>query len=106
MTGSMNQHVWHVGLFQELIAMTRQDEPGLKPGDPPLKGDNPFISQTAGVPSEFCHRMSALPSPLKSPAPMTCQAGPGLGPTEAPESLVSPSISQIAGWPSLPCHSM
>ena len=27
----------------------------------------PFISQIAGVPSSFCQRMSALPSPLKSP---------------------------------------
>jgi hypothetical protein len=28
----------------------------------------PFISQIAGLPSLPCHRMSDLPSPLKSPA--------------------------------------
>jgi hypothetical protein len=38
----------------------------------------PFISQIAGVPSLPCHRMSGLPSPLKSPLPLTCQLGPGL----------------------------
>ena len=38
----------------------------------------PFISQIAGVPLSFCHRMSALPSKLKSPVPSTCQLGPGL----------------------------
>ena len=37
----------------------------------------PFITQIAGVPSLFCQRMSALPSPLKSPVPATCQLGPG-----------------------------
>jgi len=34
------------------------------------------MSHTAGVPSAFCHRMSALPSPLKSPAPTACQEDP------------------------------
>jgi hypothetical protein len=37
----------------------------------------PFISQITGVPSSFCQRMSALPSPLKSPTPTACQLGPG-----------------------------
>jgi hypothetical protein len=43
----------------------------------------PSISHThtAGVPSVFCHSMSALPSPLKSPAPWICQDAPGLNPT-------------------------
>ena len=40
----------------------------------------PFISQIAGVPSSFCQRMSALPSPLKSPLPATCQVGRGVPP--------------------------
>ena len=44
----------------------------------------PFISQIAGVPSALCHRMSDLPSLLKSPVPLICQLGPGLRPTAAP----------------------
>src|SRR3954462_12376284 len=65
------------------------------------------INQIAGVPSLFCHRMSDLPSPLKSPLPLTCQLGPGLtGLTTFPESRLLPSISQIAGVPSLFCHRM
>jgi hypothetical protein len=32
----------------------------------------PFISQIAGVPSSFCQRMSALPSPL----PAACEVDP------------------------------
>src|SRR5258705_9132718 len=67
----------------------------------------PFISQTAGVPSLPCHRMSDLPSPLKSALPLTCQLGPGLnGPAAPTDTALVPSISQIAGVPSLPCHRM
>jgi hypothetical protein len=29
----------------------------------------PFMNQTAGVPSLFCHRISDLPSPFRSPVP-------------------------------------
>ena len=39
----------------------------------------PFISQIAGVPSSFRHRMSALPSPLKSPVPSIVPARPRIG---------------------------
>ena len=67
----------------------------------------PFISQIAGVPSLPCHRMSDLPSPLKSPLPLTCQLGPGLNePAALTVTAVVPSISQIEGVPSLPCHKM
>jgi hypothetical protein len=41
-------------------------------------------ARIAGVPSSFCQRMSALPSPLKSPMPATCQLGPGFRQTPAP----------------------
>ena len=44
---------------------------------PPPIGFIPFISQTATCPFAFCHRMSAWPSPLKSPVPMAFQLGPG-----------------------------
>ena len=43
----------------------------------------PFISQIATLPLVFCHRMSDLPSPLKSPVPAKCQLGPGSAPTTA-----------------------
>ena len=67
----------------------------------------PSISQIAGVPSSCCHRMSDLPSPLKSPVPLTCQLGPGLnGPAAPVDSAVEPSISQIAGVPSSFCQRM
>ena len=59
----------------------------------------PFISQIAGVPSLPCQRMSALPSPLKSPVPTTLQPGPGVVRAPAPTMLV-PFISQIADVPS------
>ena len=67
----------------------------------------PSISQIAGVPSSFCHRMSDLPSPLKSPVPLICQLGPGLNRAGgAPVIAFVPSISQIAGVPSSFCHRM
>src|SRR5262249_28757252 len=65
-----------------------------------------FISQMAGVPSVFCQTMSAIPSPLKSPAPITCQVDPGLAPASAPETRFVPSINQIAGDASLFCQRM
>src|SRR3984893_3833015 len=63
----------------------------------------PFISQIAASPLSFCHRMSARPSPLKSPVPLACQLGPGL-PTTAPPITLVPFISQIATEPSSFCH--
>src|SRR5205085_1459708 len=60
-------------------------------------------SQMAASPLEFCHRMSARPSPLKSPLPTACQLGPGLPRTALPITLV-PFISQIATEPSSFCH--
>jgi hypothetical protein len=44
-------------------ARTCHDGPGLKSRWAPLRKFAPFISHTAGVPSVFCHRISALPSP-------------------------------------------
>ena len=72
----------------------------------------PFISQMPGVPSSFCHRMSDLPSSLKSPSPLTCQLGPGLyghgpfGPAAPTVMAVKPFIRQIPAVPSLFCHRM
>src|SRR5438046_177916 len=60
--------------------------PGSRRGGPKDVTAVPSISHTAGVPSLFCHRMSALPSPLKSSASLACQVGPGLarpGPVES-----------------------
>jgi hypothetical protein len=51
------------------MASACHDEPGLINTDPDISV-LPFISHTAGVPSLFCHRMSALPAPSKSPVPM------------------------------------
>src|SRR4051812_47140651 len=63
----------------------------------------PFISQMAGVPSSPCHRMSDLPSPLKSPLPLICQLGPGLPePAALLDNRLPPFISQIEGVPSSP----
>jgi len=72
----------------------------------------PFISQMPGVPSSFCHRMSALKSSLKSPSPLACQLGPGLdghgafGPAGPTVTAVKPFMLQIPGVPSLFCHRM
>jgi hypothetical protein len=57
----------------------------------------PSISQIAGVPSLPCHKMSDLPSPLKSPLPSICQLGPGLNDPAAPiDTTCVPSIRQEA----------
>ena len=66
----------------------------------------PSISQIAGVPSSCCHRMSDLPSPLKSPVPLTCQLGPGLNEPTAPRSQHScrPSARSLASL--VFCHRM
>src|SRR5262245_40479731 len=85
--------------------MMCQSVPGLN--EPAAPNDItllPSINQIAGVPSLPCHRMSDLPSPLKSATPLTCQLAPGLnGPTAPANVALAPSISQIATLPSLPC---
>src|SRR6266545_334982 len=88
--------------------MMSQSAPGL-PGPTAPSTDTrlvPFINQIAGVPSVFCHRMSDLLSPLKSPAPSTCQLGPGVNPTFPADTTSVPFINQIAGVPSVFCHRM
>src|SRR5258705_11709626 len=82
-----------------------QEEPGLAK-DAPDRSDVPFISQIAGVPSVFWHAMSALPSPLKSPAPTTCHAEPGLNPATLPEVRFVPFMNQTTGVPSSCCQRM
>src|SRR5258705_4036268 len=85
-----------------------QSGPGLN--EPAVLTDRtlvPSISQIEGVPLLCCHRMSDLPSPLKSPVPLISQLGPGLnGPTAPTNVAWVPSISQTAGVPSWPCHRM
>ena len=54
----------------------------------------PSISQIAGVPSLPCHRMSDLPSPLKSPLPLICQLGPGLNEPAAPTATALRAVHQ------------
>src|SRR3954471_13112461 len=84
--------------------ITCQAAPGLKPTLAPERILLPSISQTAGVPSAFCHRMSALPSPSKSPLPIACHDGPGLKPTLVPETRLVPSSDQTAAVPSVFCQ--
>src|SRR5918997_683125 len=64
----------------------------------------PSICQIVVWPLVFCHRMSDLPSPLKSPVSIACQLGSTskIGP---PVTLVL-SISQIVVWPLVFCHRM
>src|SRR2546423_69665 len=82
-----------------------QHDPGLDSADPEISV-LPFISQTAGVPSLFCQRMSAWASALKSPAPTACQAEPGLNPATAPEETLVPFMNQSTGVPSSFCQRM
>src|SRR5882762_9888398 len=86
--------------------MTCQAGPGLTPTLVPPITPVPFISHTAAVPSTFCHRMSALPSPLKSPAPIACQADPGLEATFAPAIRLLPFMNHSATVPLLFCQRM
>src|ERR1051326_1821673 len=68
----------------------------------------PFISQIIGVPlllSTFWKRMSALPSALKSPAPITRQEAPGFV-SAALATTEVPFITQIIGVPFVFCHRM
>ena len=73
--------------------ITCQSDPGLNEPAAPIDTTSvPSMVQITGVPSSFCHRMSALLSQLKSPAPLISQLGPGLnGPTAPTEVLVVPS---------------
>ena len=93
-------------LLKSPLSLTCQAGPGLMPTGAAASTVRPFISQMPGVPSSFCHRMSAGPSKLKSPVPLMCQAGPGLVPTGLTETAVRPFISQMPGVPSSFCHRM
>src|ERR1700754_4961859 len=67
----------------------------------------PFISQIATLPNVSCHKMSLMPSPLKSPVPLI-DHGPGTLATNelfAFNTLV-PFISQIATLPDVSRHRM
>ena len=57
----------------------------------------PFINQISAWPLSFCHRMSDLPSPSKSPAPLTCQVGARIAADQGLLATVVPFISQICG---------
>ena len=60
----------------------------------------PFISQIATLPDVSCHRMSAMPSPLKSPVPTMLQLVGTLATNELfAFNTVVPFISQIATLP-------
>src|SRR5437588_781804 len=58
----------------------------------------PFAGSAAFAALLYCHRMSALPSPLKSPVASACQLGGGWAMT-GPAVGVVPFISQIAVSP-------
>src|SRR5262249_56615077 len=66
----------------------------------------PFISQIATLPLVSRHRMSHLPSPLKSPVPTMDQVVATF-PTPAALGFKTavPFISQIATLPLASCHS-
>src|SRR2546423_946323 len=73
---------------------------------------SPFAGSEASAASLYCHRISDLPSPLKSPVAMACQLGGGLAMIVSSVGAV-PFISQIAASPfagseasaaSLYCH--
>src|SRR5262245_39806956 len=82
-----------------------QDTPGLKYADPDMNEPS-FMSQTAGVPLVFCHKRSAMASPLKSAASTTCHDVPGLSPAAAPDTNCVPSMYQITTWPLSFCQTM
>src|SRR5262245_43487845 len=63
----------------------------------------PSMNQMAASPLLFCQRMSALPSPLKSPAATACKVGP-LSRRLAPPASATPFMNQIAGRPLLCCQ--
>jgi hypothetical protein len=59
----------------------------------------PFIDHTLAVPEVLSQRMSALPSPLKSPVPATCHSEP-FAPAGMPNPVsAAPFSSQIAVCP-------
>ena len=60
----------------------------------------PFMNQIAVLPRLSRHRMSLLPSPLKSPVPTMFQVG-GTLPTRPPDEMVAPFISHTATLPLL-----
>src|SRR6266851_2158893 len=77
------------------------------PAAPPPIWVVPFISQIQAPPVlEFPHRMSDLPSPLKSPVPTIFQPAPPVPAAPLPICVV-PFISQIQAPPVLAfCHRM
>ena len=76
--------------------MICQSLPGLASAGPKALTLVPSISHTAGVPLSFCHRMSALPSSLKSAAAVACQLGPGLASGVPYAATLVPPISHTA----------
>src|ERR1700724_3181345 len=97
---------WQRWLVPQEAAWMCQLGPGLLPTGTMAVGVVPFISQIEAWPLAFCHRMSASPSPLKSPTPAMRQLGPGFAPTSGWLNGVVLFISQIAAWPSVLCHKM
>src|SRR5262245_7484460 len=75
------------------------------PRESPDAISTPFMSQTARDPPASRHRMSALPSPLKSPVPITDQLV-GTIPSVTDCCTDSPLLSQIAILPELSRHRM
>ena len=77
---------------------------GLLAGGTKLQGQHdgfvvvmlPVISQMSTWPSVFCHRMSVLPSPKKSPVPLICQDGPGFAASTSACTILLPFMSQSA----------
>ena len=58
------------------------------------------------APLVFCHRMSDLPSPLKSPVPMTCQLGAGVADDSARDDGECRSSARSRPAPLVFCHRM
>ena len=63
----------------------------------------PFINHIATAPEMCRHRISLLPSPLKSPVPAICQSFPGV-PTKALDWMLKPFINHIATAPEMCRH--
>src|ERR1700749_1379579 len=65
----------------------------------------PFISKIATAPDVFCHKMSALPSPLKSPVPLI-DHWPGMLATNELFwfNMGAPFISQMGTLPEVSRH--
>src|SRR5258706_79831 len=88
------------------LAKACHDVPRFVPTGLAVTTEVPFISHTVAGPLSFCHGMSDLPSPLKSPEPSMCQSLPGLVPTVPLLRTAVPFISQTMAWPLSFCHRM